>query len=401
MAWRGGRSKRDEEMVVPLVDLVSDPEEDAVAGGCPVMAGADDSAVDLLHYWDYLHLDQLLSAQNPKSAEVGDLVHDELLFITVHQTYELWFKQMLVELDSVMAIMAQDRIPERELGTVLSRLQRLNEIQRLLNTQMDVLETLTPLDFLDFRTALMPASGFQSMQFRLIENYFGLRTQDRVKVEGHSFTAALRPEQAERVNRSEKSPSLFDHVERWLERLPHLHTDEFDFFSVYQEVAEAMHATSRAQIVAHPQLDEASRRKQLAAFEKSIQRFDTVFSKESWEREIHRGTRRFSYEAFMAALFITLYRDEPLLHVPFRILTVLIEIDETLTLWRQRHALMAHRMLGRITGTAGNGYTYLEETAHRYTPFKDLFDVSTYLLPRTVLPTLPSSLTTSLDFQSA
>ena len=94
----------DKAVKVPLNDLVSD-------GGCPVMAAPDAMPSDTLYYWDYLHLDYLLNAQTPKSEEAGELVHDEYFFIVVHQTYELWFKQILVELDSVMAIMAQDRIP--------------------------------------------------------------------------------------------------------------------------------------------------------------------------------------------------------------------------------------------------------------------------------------------------
>ena len=122
---------------VPLIDMVSDD-------GSPPVNAAEEMPTETLYYWDYLHLDYLLNAQTPKSAERGGLVHDEYFFIVVHQTYELWFKQILVELDSVMAIMAQDRIPGREFGTVLSRLHRINAIQRLMVSQMDVLETLTP-----------------------------------------------------------------------------------------------------------------------------------------------------------------------------------------------------------------------------------------------------------------
>ena len=115
---------------------------------------------------------------------------------------------------------------------------------------------------------------------------------------------------------------------------------------------------------------------------------------------MQQGSSRLSYEAFMAALFINLYRDEPILHIPYLILTALVDIDETLTMWRQRHALMAHRMLGRLTGTAGSGYDYLDETAKTYTPFRDLFDVATYLLPRPLLPRLPEALVSGLDFRN-
>ena len=147
----------------------------------------------------------------------------------MHQTSELWFKQILVELDSVLALMGQARVPERELSTALSRLRRIDEILRLLVAQIDVLETMTPLDFLDFRMFLVPASGFQSVQFRLIENKFGLPATDRLKVEGYSYSSTLRDDHAELVAVSEHTPSLFDHVERWLARIPFLKTDDFDF----------------------------------------------------------------------------------------------------------------------------------------------------------------------------
>ena len=96
--------KTDNVVTVPLNDLVAD-------GGCPVMASPDEMPGDTVYYWDYLHLDYLLNAETPKSEEAGELVHDEYFFIVVHQTYELWFKQILVELDSVMSIMAQEVIP--------------------------------------------------------------------------------------------------------------------------------------------------------------------------------------------------------------------------------------------------------------------------------------------------
>ena len=251
---------------------------------------------------------------------------------------------------------------------------------------MDVLETLTPLDFLDFRSYLMPASGFQSVQFRLIENTFGLLERDRLKVEGHDYVATLREDHAELVRRSESAPSLFDHVERWLTRLPFVRRDGYDFVASYAHAATEMHALARAGIEGRGDLNAEVRRKQLEAFESSVRRFDVVFDRTGWAREVREGGRRFSHEAFMAALFISLYREDPILQVPFQILESLIDIDETLTLWRQRHALMAHRMLGRLVGSAGSGYAYLDETAKRYTPFKDLFDVSTYLLPRVDRP---------------
>jgi len=264
-----------------------------------------------------------------------------------------------------------------------------------------VLETMTPLDFLDFRAFLVPASGFQSVQFRLIENKFGLRPDDRLQVEGYSYASTLRPDHVDLVSETEVAPSLFDHVDSWLARTPFLATADFDFVSSYRDAAQAMHAVQRAEIVERTTFDAVSRSRQLKSLEGLVAKFDVVFDRVKWDREREAGLRRFSYDAFMAALFVTLYRDEPILRTPARILTALIEVDESLTIWRERHALMAHRMLGRQPGTAGSGYAYLDETAKQYKAFRDLFDVSTYLVPRSWLPPLPGPLLRTLDFSPA
>lgn len=390
MSDNGRRTRQSEpEIIVPLPDIVPTVDE-LSPEGCPMMSG-EATGSDVLYYWDYLHLDGLLTAQTPKSAEHGEVIHDELIFIAVHQTSELWFKQVLFELNSVLELMDQNPIPERDLGIVLSRLQRINVIQRLLVMQLDVMETMTPLDFLDFRSMLLPASGFQSVQFRLIENTFGLLERDRLRIDGHDYLATLRDDHVDLVTQTEESPSLFDHVERWLSRTPFLETKDFDFVATYRELVKTKHDMTRESMLGNPG--------QLAAFEESVRKFDAVLDKAVWQREMEQGTRRLSYEAFMAALFINLYRDEPILHMPYLVLTAIVDIDEAFTMWRERHALMAHRMLGRLTGSAGSGYDYLDQTAHSYAPFKDLFDVATYLLPRATLPRLPDPLVSDLDFR--
>ncbi|CAA9892648.1 Tryptophan 2,3-dioxygenase (fragment) [Candidatus Methylobacter favarea] len=101
----------------------------------------------------------------------------------------------------------------------------------------------------------------------------------------------------------------------------------------------------------------------------------------------------------MAALFIQLYRDEPLLQLPFRVLTSLMDIDEQLTHWRSSHALMVQPMLGSKIGTGGSsGYDYLESSLSGKRLFADLFDLSTYLIPRSQLPALSASLIWNLGF---
>ncbi|MDX1430185.1 MAG: tryptophan 2,3-dioxygenase family protein, partial [Rhodothermales bacterium] len=134
-----------------------------------------------LYYGDYLRLEKLLDSQDLESKRRGRAAHDEMLFIIVHQAYELWFKQIIWELDSLIEIFRRAPVEEKEVGTTVSRLDRIVHIQRVLIQQIDVIETMTPLDFLDFRDVLIPASGFQSAQFRIIENRLGLRPEDRLR----------------------------------------------------------------------------------------------------------------------------------------------------------------------------------------------------------------------------
>ena len=151
----------------------------------------------LLTYGGYLRLDELLAQQVPQADPPA---HDELLFITVHQVYELWFKQMLYELGTVRdAMMADETWWARHL------LRRVHVIERLLIAQVDVLETMTPQDFLQFRATLAPASGFQSVQFRELEFLSGHKDQ--------AFLARFRSisvAERERLARRLAEPSLWD-----------------------------------------------------------------------------------------------------------------------------------------------------------------------------------------------
>ena len=113
----------------------------------------------VIHYHDYLQLDQILGAQQLRSAQLEPMpAHDEMLFIIIHQVYELWFKQIIHELESVAGMFSGGHVDERNIGVAVARLSRVTEIQKLLIQQIHVLETMTPLDFLDFRSYLFAAS---------------------------------------------------------------------------------------------------------------------------------------------------------------------------------------------------------------------------------------------------
>src|ERR1043165_2451201 len=120
-----------------------------------------------LSYNKYLRVQDLIKLQDCLSDPVH---HDELLFITVHQAYELWFKQVLHELDAAIQFLEDDRVP-----VATRAVKRIVEIEKLLVNQIHILETMTPINFLEFRDRLNPASGFQSMQFREIEFTSGLK----------------------------------------------------------------------------------------------------------------------------------------------------------------------------------------------------------------------------------
>src|ERR1700753_1343537 len=134
-----------------------------------------------VHYSDYLQLDKILNAQQLESDRLGMHAHDEMLFIVIHQAYELWFRQLLYEADSVIAIFGQPRLNDNspELQTIVHRLSRCATILKVLVHQIDIMETMNPMDFLDFRDMLRPASGFQSWQFKTLEALLGVTYEQR------------------------------------------------------------------------------------------------------------------------------------------------------------------------------------------------------------------------------
>src|ERR1700741_1803146 len=173
-----------------------------------------------MHYGDYLQLDKILQAQTLESDKQDKSAHDEMLFIIIHQAYELWFKQLLHEADSIMAIMKKPAVNDNspELQTVVHRLSRISTILKLLVHQIDVMETMTPMDFLDFRDMLRPASGFQSWQFKLLEAKLGWKYAHRHGQE--YYISQLRQPQIDLIQNAEKEGSLIELLNQWLERMP-------------------------------------------------------------------------------------------------------------------------------------------------------------------------------------
>ncbi len=154
---------------------------------------------DAFSYGDYLKISELLSLQNCVSInpETGEPEHDETLFIIIHQVYELWFKQLLHELDFVVVSLNEGRISGAQ-----NRLKRILKILKTLVGQVDILETMTPAEFASFRSFLANASGFQSAQFREIEFVLGIK--DRVQLDWFAGP------DAERLQARYDAPTLWD-----------------------------------------------------------------------------------------------------------------------------------------------------------------------------------------------
>ena len=353
-----------------------------------------------VYYHDYLQLDRLLDSQDLASERTGGpAAHDEMLFIVVHQTYELWFKQIIWELDDVLTCFTGDELSEVDIARVIARLARIVEIQHVLIGQIDVLETMTPLDFLEFRDLLVPASGFQSMQFRLIENKLGVRPEDRVTFGGARYTERLRG----RATRARAG--LGGRDRRCTSTSPRgsnghrSSTSSTSGPRTSRRCTRCSRPTGRScgtTCTSPPRRSEA----QLKAFEQTFHMYEGLVDADAYERLVESGVRRWPRRAFQAALFISVYRDHPALHQPFRLLELLIDVDEGFTTWRYRHALMTQRMIGRRVGTGGSaGAAYLTRQAERGRAFPDLLALATFLVRRDVLPPLPSELAEQLTFR--
>jgi tryptophan 2,3-dioxygenase len=260
-----------------------------------------------LSYNKYLKVADLIGLQECLSDPSH---HDELLFITIHQAYELWFKQILHELDAAIMQMNEGR-----LAAAAHTMRRVVEIEKLLVTQIHILETMTPISFLGFRDQLNPASGFQSMQFREIEF-----------ASGHKQESILNEFRADefahtRLQKRFEAPSLGD----------------------------AFYAALRNRGLDAPPNDRLDEQEQKVRYGKRTQ----------------------------AVLEILTHFEER--YVEFQLAEALIEHDEYFSLWRFHHVKMVERMVGTKRGTGGSeGVGYLRTTLDKKF-FPELWEARTYL----------------------
>ena len=325
-----------------------------------------------VYYSEYLQLDKITGAQEPESFKPGNTpAHDEMLFIIIHQAYELWFKQILFEVNSVIEILNKPALNDNspEMQTVVHRLKRVTTILKVLVQQIDIMETMTPMDFLDFRDMLRPASGFQSYQFKVLEAKLGLKFEHR---HGQNYyTSQLKEKDIAIIKEAEKSKSVLELINAWLERMPFI--DE-KLWSNYQQV----YVNSLA---------EAEKNNALL--------FETIFNNTTADAE-----RNLTPKACRSALFIMLYHGYPMLELPFQLLDTLLEIDNQLGNWRYRHINMVQRMIGTRIGTGGStGAGYLKAAMDKHYIFRELAQLNSFLVDRRKLPALPEELTEQLGYK--
>jgi tryptophan 2,3-dioxygenase len=270
----------------------------------PLESGIRRDLREDLTYSDYLRLDLLLSAQQPLSSH-----HDELLFIIQHQTSELWIRLLIHELGSACRNLAADRV-----NVALKDLARVKHIQRQLFEQWAVLETLTPSEYADFRDLLSQASGFQSLQYRILEFRLGNKTPEMLEVFQHA------PDEQRRLREALDAPSLYDEVLRLLARRG---------FAIPPERVER-----------------------------------------DWSEPMEPDPR-------LVEVFKTIYEARGPNWDVYELCEELVDIEESFQLWRFRHLKTVERIIGGKRGTGGSSGTEFLRAALDLRFFPELWDVRT------------------------
>lgn len=354
------------------------------------------------NYWDYLHLDQLLSIQDGLERDEAQLKPDELHFIIVHQAFELWFKLAIRELRLARDHLAEPRVPEETIPHVVHHLRRVTTILRLAVSQFEVMETLTPQDFLAFRDKLVPASGFQSFQMRVLEVLLGVDMDKRVRYGDVDPIAHIRklaetsPSSAVALGQLEQAMgevTLKGALHEWLYRTPIRGSGPADpgdaavvtaFVDDYLHRVADLHARQATAMPAALGVDPAKVGERFALATAQARAFLLAEDVAEPDRDRARRVRA-------ALVFIESYRELPLLAWPRLLVDTVVETEEQLVLWRHRHARMVERVIGRRIGTGGSsGVEYLDQTTAMRI-FTELWTVRTLLLPRHELPQLPEA----------
>jgi len=257
--------------------------------------------------------------------------------------------------------------------------------------------------FLEFRDYLVPASGFQSAQFRIIELMMGLPIDKRKYATEKFLLGVMDEDDRKMILALNGKDSLRDLVERWLERIPFLGDDdesEDSWPQQYKEAATSMLDKDEIMIRELFGDDEVRLEQELMNLNLTRKLFDSLFNVQAHDEMIARGTRTMSQRATLAGIFVCLYRDEPMLAGPYKLIESLIELDEGFVNWRWRHVSTAHRQIGIKMGTGGSsGGEYLARAAQENKPFKDLGNLVSFLIPQSAVPPLSPEIRSRLGFK--
>lgn len=354
-------------------------------------------------YWDYIRVEDLLSLQGGLEASDSALSNDEVRFITIHQIDELWFKLAIRELATTRDVFRESHVPETALATANAALRRISIIFQMAGQHFRLMETMRTQDYLKFRDKLSPASGFQSAQFREVEILLGLEDGERLKFGlEEDYTAAMSeagggesPAKARVRKRQQDRPTLKEAVYSWLYRTPiqgsspHQPGDN-EVVSDYVEeflrchernLADVMKSSLQAQAITAA--DEERLRTRYAAEMTSARHYLMAEGAENDEQRHQLRRMR------AAILFIDSNRQLPLLSWPSEIVDSLVEVEQALLVFRQRHARMVERVIGRRVGTGGSdGVDYLDRTALQYRVFKEIWAARTLLLEPSLAPAI-------------
>jgi tryptophan 2,3-dioxygenase len=330
-------------------------------------------------YWDYIRVEDLLALQSGIDAGEHALGDDEVRFIVIHQIDELWFKLVLRELVTARDLFARPRVPEDALAGAVQSLRRITICFELAAQHFRLMETMRTQDYLTFRDKLSPASGFQSAQMREIEVLMGLSDEDRIAfgneggyldaLKSHDGTPS--PALARVERRIADRPTLRQAVNEWLYRTPIQGSSPEDagdddvvstWIRAYLAGHERLFKRALEHAVAAQALTAADQERlrgryeeQLAGARRHLEADDAPADRRTWVRRLRA-----------AILFVDSNRTLPLLSWPGQIIDGLIECEQALLIFRQRHARMVERVIGRRVGTGGSdGVAYIDQTALR------------------------------------
>lgn len=353
-----------------------------------------------MNYWEYIKVEELLALQGGFDGDESKIGNDEALFIVVHQVYELWFKLILRELTKARDLFRQNPVPDIQLATAVRSFRRVVAIFEQAIAHFRVMETLTTRDYLEFRDRLIPASGFQSAQMREMEILLGLEDSLRIPLgrEG-SYMEALKTNDGQaspatrRVEaRLKDGPSLRHVIYEWLSRTPidgpTSSQESADRFLRRIIEAHRNEIGERTRLAEQQALTAEDVGRLRARYEKEVA-FSAQFLLAEEDPKADEETRAFRRRVRAGIVFLESYRELPRLAWPRELVDAIVELEQAMVIWRQRHARMVERVIGRRTGTGGSaGVDYLDQTALRYRVFGDVWAVRSLLLRKPTLPAL-------------